>query len=66
MIRGTVFVNQTIEFDGSELVVGINGAEFTYFKQIDPEEVSTYCGKNTFLNVDFTLEKYDNKKAPIG
>lgn len=65
MIRGTVFVNQTLEFEGTELVVGINGAEYTYFKQID-EEISTYCGKNTFLNVDFTLEKYDNKKAPIG
>lgn len=37
VIRGRLIVTQTEDFEGTEIQVGLNGSEITFFKEISPE-----------------------------
>ena len=67
IVRGTIHMDQTEPFGGEELQVGMQGAEFTFFKGKGDESQWSYSGKNTFLHSVFTVNKYyDAKEAPVG
>lgn len=66
VVRGTVILEQQAFYPGHELQVGMDGAEFTYFKGEADENKWHYSGKNNFLHAMYPLQKYEDKKAPMG
>lgn len=66
VIRGNITVTQTDVFNGSELRVGLHGAEYTFFKSLHSDEDFSFTGRYNFMNVDISVEKYLENKSPVG
>ena len=67
VIRGRIQVTQKKDFMASQLTVGIQGSEQTYFRhQKSADNASLYLGKRPFINKSFPGTTYPDKVAPTG
>lgn len=59
-------MNCAKEFQGTELVIGLSGIEYTNFRVQNADEDSKYQAQNKFLNAQFQLKRYEDNKLEDG
>ena len=50
VIRGIIIITQKDDFMGTDITLGLYGAEFTEFRKIATDRGTNYCKKFIFLN----------------
>ena len=59
VIKGKVVVNNQQDFQGTEIVLGLNGSELTYFRKASSDRDNMYHSKFVFCNASHTIHKME-------
>jgi ubiquitin-protein ligase len=65
-IKGRVVLFQDKEFQGSSIMLGLNGSELTSFRKQSSDRTCLYAGKFVFINASETIHTFEDGLSPQG
>lgn len=66
VIRGKVIVDQKQDFQGTDVVIGLNGSELTNFRRVNSDRDNMYASKFVFINASHTIKTFEEPLSPAG
>ena len=66
VIRGRVIVNQQQDFQGTDVVIGLNGSELSNFRKMSSDQDKMYQSKFVFINASHTIHTFEAPLSPAG